>query len=601
MDSSIEVAMRTSNPAPAETLALPDAVKKLLTGTLALPNLLLRSLGALLLLYGMVSLCLIGVSLLGLMEPLSALLLGVGLAAVQFGLGPYLMDLNLRWWYTMNWVQPEALPSHLQRFLEEACQTQGITFPSIAIIEDGAPQAYTYGHSPKNARIVITRGLLHLLTPAELEAVVAHELGHIRHWDMLLMTAASIVPLVLYFIYRTLLTLSSGKNKESSKASIVALPVALAAFVLYWLSQYIVLWYGRVREYHADRAAAELTGNPNALANALVKVAYGLVTQQSQFQDLDARDDTPAYPMPRPQLAGAGLAAFNIIDQSTGLNVLVSSFSPSLGRKPALENLPLEAVKDAVQWDFWNPWASYYELHSTHPLVAKRLQHLAALALLQGEAPLFVFDRAQPESYWDDFLRDLLVLLLPWFGIVVGLIGGLFLLLLGYAFVNPLGLGLLLLGLALLFKTYCCYPGGDFPSATVADLLAHVKVSPVRPVRATLRGKIVGKGEPGLAYSEDFVLQDVSGLMILDYHQPIPLWNFFFGFFKAEEYQSQEITVTGWFRRSPVPYLEINHLTVTAGDGGRTRCYGYISSLLWAALAIAVGIFLQILPFILAV
>ena len=158
MDSSIEVTMRTSNPAPAETLALPDAVKKLLTGTLLLPNLLLRSLGTLLLLYGMVSLGLIVVSMLGLLEPRSALLLGVLLAVGQFVLGPYLMDLNLRWWYTMNWVQPDALPPHLQHFIAEACRTQGIAFPSIAIIEDGAPQAYTYGHSPRNARIVNSRG-----------------------------------------------------------------------------------------------------------------------------------------------------------------------------------------------------------------------------------------------------------------------------------------------------------------------------------------------------------------------------------------------------------------------------------------------------------
>ncbi len=596
MNSSIELPTVTTNQLLSAAAPLPDAVKKLLAGTLALPNLVLRSLGTLLLLYGMLSLCLLAVSEAGLLEPASALLVGVIVAVVQFALGPYIMDLNLRWWYTMNWVPPDALPTHLQRFITEACRTQGITFPSIAIIEDGAPQAYTYGHSPKNARIVISRGLLHRLTPAELEAVVAHEVGHIRHWDMLLMTAASVVPLILYYIYRTLLTVGGGKEKKSSKGNGALLLIALGAFILYWLSQYVVLWYGRIREYYADRAAAELTGNPNALANALVKVAYGLATQESQFQDLDATDDTPAYPMPRPQLAGAGLAAFNIIDQSTGLNVLVSSFSPSLGRKAALENLPLEAVKDAMQWDFWNPWAAYYELHSTHPLVAKRLQHLAALAVLKGETPLFVFDRQQPESYWDDFLRDLLIVLLPWFGLIAGLIGGSVFWLWGNLPVSPLGLALIGLGIALLIKTYFRYPRGDFPTATIADLLAHVKVSPVRPVRATLTGKIVGKGEPGLVYSEDFVLQDAGGLMILDYHQPIPLWNFFFGFFQAEEYQGQEITVTGWFRRSPVPYLEINHLTVTAGDGGRTRCYGYISSLFWAAIAIVGGILFDFLP-----
>ncbi len=597
MESSIEFATTTGNQSPTEHLTLPDAVKKLLTGTLALPNLFLRSLGTLLFLYGLLGLGLVGLSEAGLLSATTALVIGIGVALVQFALGPYLMDLNLYFWYTMQWVQPDALPAHLRDFIAQACQRQGIKFPSIAILEDGAPQAYTYGHSPLNARIVISRGLLERLEPAEVEAVIAHELGHVRHWDILLMTAASIVPLVLYFIYRSLLTLGGGKRKDSSKGHGLLLLIAFGAFILYWLSQYVVLWYSRVREYYADRAAVQLTGNPNALANALVKVAYGLATQESQFQDLNPKDATPAYPMPRQQLAGAGLAAFNIVDQSTGLNVLVSSFSPMLGETPALAKLPVEGIKDAVQWDFWNPWATYYELHSTHPLIAKRLQHLAALAVLQGEEPAFVFDRQRPESYWDEFLQDLLVVMLPWIGFIGGIIGGTVLLLSGgRTTVDPLVLGLLLLGIGILVKTYFRYPNGTFSPATVTGLLSHVKVSPVRPVCATLKGKIIGKGEPGLAYSEDFVLQDSSGLMILDYHQPLPLWNFLFGFFKAEEYQGQEITVTGWFRRAPVPYLEINQLTLRRGKGGRPRCYGYMGALFRAALAIGAGLWLYFFP-----
>ena len=69
----------------------------------------------------------------------------------------------------------------------------------------------------------------------------------------------------------------------------------------------------------------------------------------------------------------------------------------------------MEHIKGAMQWDLWNPWAGWYELNSTHPLVAKRLNYLGDQAAHLGQEPLFVFDRVKPESYWDDFFVDLFV------------------------------------------------------------------------------------------------------------------------------------------------------------------------------------------------
>ncbi|NIO19186.1 MAG: M48 family metalloprotease, partial [Candidatus Aenigmarchaeota archaeon] len=76
--------------------------------------------------------------------------------------------------------------------------------PRMGVIYDGAPNAFTYGHTPNNARVVLTRGLMDLLNEDEVKGVVAHEIGHAKHWDMLIMTAAQLVPLILYYIYRTL-------------------------------------------------------------------------------------------------------------------------------------------------------------------------------------------------------------------------------------------------------------------------------------------------------------------------------------------------------------------------------------------------------------
>ena len=137
------------------------------------------------------------------------------------------------------------------------------------LIHDGA-QRFPYGHHPGNMRIVITQGILDLLEPEEVEGVVAHEIGHGKNWDMLLMTVVQLVPLLLFFIYRSALRFGGrGKGKGYRIA------VAVSAYVLYIASEYVVLWFSRCREYYADRFAGNVTGNPGALASALVKIGYG--------------------------------------------------------------------------------------------------------------------------------------------------------------------------------------------------------------------------------------------------------------------------------------------------------------------------------------
>ncbi len=128
-------------------------------------------------------------------------------------------------------------------------------------------------------------------------------------------------------------------------------------------------------------------------------------------------------------------------------------------------------------------------------------------------------------------------------------------------------------GLAMIFKNRFSYRRGLFPHETVAGLLGRVKVSGVRTVPVTLAGRIIGKGVPGLVWSEDFVLQDSTGIMLLDYRQPFGLWDFFFGAFRAETLQGQEVRVAGWYRRNPSPSLIIDRIE-GANLAGPILCYG---------------------------
>src|SRR5262249_16171130 len=138
--------------------------RALAAGLLALPNLFLRSALTLFFLYGALTLALIAVVQFGFLTPGIAVTIGVAYALLQFTLGPWLMDLMLRWLYTMQWVRPEQLPDHLRSFIAGVCERHRMRFPSVGVIDDGAPQAFTYGHHPSNARVVISRGLMEMLT-----------------------------------------------------------------------------------------------------------------------------------------------------------------------------------------------------------------------------------------------------------------------------------------------------------------------------------------------------------------------------------------------------------------------------------------------------
>jgi hypothetical protein len=398
------------------------------------------------------------------------------------------------------------------------------------------------------------------------------------------MTVANLVPLLLFYLYQVAIRLSNKEDKAKAPAGVVA----LGAYVLYVVSEYIVLWFSRTREFYADRFAGEATGNPNALARALIKIAYGLAAQDSkvgaQAQAQAKKDKAEEKRVP----AGAGAwGALNIFDRSSAVNLVVCSAAAPGGPAGGLD---VERAKGAMQWDMWNPWAAFYELHSTHPRVARRLNYLGDQAAALGQEPAVVFDRTKPESYWGVFFADLLVMALPLLGLLAGL--GVFLARGLTAGVWPwywLGVAVALMGLGSFVKTRFRYRRGLFPHLTVAALLGQVKVSGVRPIPVTLTGTIIGKGVPGLIWSEDFVLRDPTGILFLDYRQPLALWDWLFGLLRAGRYQGKDVRVRGWFRRAPVPYLELDYLEVVDRSEPSRRAYSSYVALGWSVVLMAVG------------
>src|SRR5262249_21643759 len=228
-----------------------------------------RSLLILLALYGLVFA--VGDALLAHAQvPLwSALVFAVGFVGFQFLVGPWFIELLL----DIRWDdRGTLLPARNREFVEQLCRQQGLRVPRLGVIKSGTPNAFSFGHVPGDARVVVTTGLLEVLTPEEANAVLAHEIGHIEHWDFMVMTIAALAPLLLYQIY------VFTRNNHNTRA------VAFTSYLFYWVSQFIVLSLNRTREYFADHYSAEVTRAPDTLASALVKVAYGMVKADGEYR-----------------------------------------------------------------------------------------------------------------------------------------------------------------------------------------------------------------------------------------------------------------------------------------------------------------------------
>ena len=492
---------------------------------------------------------------------LIACVAGIILIALQFLIAPWLTDLSMRWFYRAKFNK--EIPDYLKKFIEEECEKHNVKYPRIGIIDDGAPNAFTYGRTKRDARLVLTRGIFDLLTEEEVKAVVGHEMGHIVHMDMLVMTAVQIVPLVMYAVFEMLA--DNNNDSDDNKAAIVG----YIAFVLYIISQYFILWLSRTREYYADEFSVEETGNPNALAEALVKIGFGLSTSAApkkekgkKYQDVSKRN------------------ALGIFDKNASKAMAISAMDE--------KGVSKEKIKNAMKWEMWNPWAKWFELNSTHPLISKRINKISEKAESMNKKPYIVFDLEKTQKFAGNFLLEVIISFMPALCVIATAI-------VCCAYPNYLlriiGIGLLATVIFSFIKYMRAHRKG-YKETTVEDLLGEVNVSHVTSVPAIVEGTIIGRGNPGCIFSEDFVIKDKTGIIFLDYNQPLGIINKIFAIFKSKDYFDKVVNVKGWYRRSPVPYIEIYEYTV---DGKTKKVWTYPVTLVMFAIAAVASIVLMII------
>lgn len=212
--------------------------------------------------------------------------------------------------------------------------------PKLYIVNNPTPNAFAFGRTQGSSGIAVHSGLLTILNKGEIEGVLAHEIGHIKHRDVIVMTVASVIPVVLYYA----VLLFGGRDDRRGGNPFV---VWLGAFFAQFMGQLLVLWVSRSREYYADAFAAYATRKPENLMSGLARISYAAAHSKA---------------------GGHGMvSSFYFSNPSAGERSFTSEIVDAIGSGNEKE------IASAIENE---KKRGGFELLMTHPLTYKRLDAL---------------------------------------------------------------------------------------------------------------------------------------------------------------------------------------------------------------------------------
>lgn len=240
--------------------------------------------------------------------------------SLYIGFGIFLWSIGLQWYYLFpivviliflqyfysdrlmlkisraKIVTSDQAPQ-LHRIVEKVANRAGINKPKIAIINTNLPNAFATGRNPQKSLVAITTGLRRILSNRELEAVIAHEIGHILNKDMRTMAIANFFVVITSFLISWLFISSLFDKRDSGGNNWPVFLAFIVTYIVYFTAQLFVLAISRYREYAADHTGAELTGDPLALAEALKKISQPTPMPHQQGEaDLSTASAFCIYP-----------------------------------------------------------------------------------------------------------------------------------------------------------------------------------------------------------------------------------------------------------------------------------------------------------------
>src|SRR4051812_34246438 len=186
-------------------------------------------------------------------------------------------------------VSPQEAPE-FHAMIERLCLQADLPKPRVGIAQTPMPNAFALGRSPKSATVCATTGIMELLSPAELEGVMAHELTHVANRDVMVMTIASFFATIAAYIVQFGFFFGGGGDDDDSAGFFALILISL---VVYAVSFFLLQALSRYREFSADRGSGIITGRPSALASALLKISGKM--EQIPKQDLRASSELKAF------------------------------------------------------------------------------------------------------------------------------------------------------------------------------------------------------------------------------------------------------------------------------------------------------------------
>jgi heat shock protein HtpX len=189
-------------------------------------------------------------------------------------------------------VSPQEAPQ-LHAMVERLCVQADLPKPKVAVANTRMPNAFALGRSPKSATVCATTGIMELLSPAELEGVMAHELTHVANRDVLVMTLAGFFATIAAYIVQFGFLFGGGGSMGDDDDNPSFMVLLLVSLVVYVVSFLLMQALSRYREFAADRGAAIITGRPSALASALTKISSGM--HRIPQKDLRAAGELQAF------------------------------------------------------------------------------------------------------------------------------------------------------------------------------------------------------------------------------------------------------------------------------------------------------------------
>ena len=190
------------------------------------------------------------------------------LVFIQYLIGPKTVEWSMR----VKYVKSNQYPKLFQ-MVQQLSEKAGLPNPpKIGISQLQIPNAFAFGRTQKDARVCVTEGILQVLDENELEAVLGHELSHVKHRDMAVITMLSVVPMICYMLYISFFWGGMFNRRRDTGGMIL---IGFIALFLYFITNLLVMYGSRIREYYADLGSVELGNKPHHLATALYKLSLG--------------------------------------------------------------------------------------------------------------------------------------------------------------------------------------------------------------------------------------------------------------------------------------------------------------------------------------